>query len=199
VQIALAILMTTWVTMTVFGRPIVPWTELSPRDYLIVLQIFIAVFAATIVPLAVVLEEKQRLNDTLANVLKETREAWGAIIGAEARYRLVVDNVSETVMRITPDGVIQFASPACVALLHGDHEIAGRNLFDLLHPEDRDTERERMNQCIAQGLLNLAHRGKWRIKGDDHTWTLIDARVTLVAPAGRGHEEFLAVLRPEGA
>ncbi len=36
--------------------------------------------------------------------LKETREAWGAIIGAEARYRLVVDHVSETVMRVAPGG-----------------------------------------------------------------------------------------------
>lgn len=165
------------------------------RSYMVVTQIFIAVFAITILPLAVAIEEKQRLNETLTDCLKETREAWGAVIGAEARYRLVVDNVSETVMRVGRDGLILFASPACVALLHVD-KIEGRNLFDLLHPEDECAARERFDQCLTLGLLNLSHRWSWRIADEDGAWAPVEARVTLVSPGGAGHEEFLIVASP---
>jgi integral membrane sensor domain MASE1 len=194
-QICLAMLMTTWTILTIAGRPPTPWVELSQRDYMLVTQVFLAVFSATILPLAVALEEKQRLNDTLAGALAETREAWGAIIGAEARYRIVVDNVSETVMRVSPQGLILFASEACGALLR-EHGLEGADLFDLIHPDDVAREREHFGHCIEAGLVNIANRWGWRLQGEGGVWTPIDARVTLVAPGGPGEREFVVVLRP---
>ncbi len=199
VQICLGALALVWVGLTLDGRPPTPWVELSMRDYMLVLQVFLAIFAATVLPLAVAIEEKQRLNATLAETLKETQEAWGAIIGAEARYRLVVDNVSETVMRVAADGLILFATPACVALLHGDHEFEGRNLFELMHPDDRAMAKLRFTQVVEQGLFNLVQRGHWRLRGDDDSWARIDGRVTMVGKPGAGREEFVVVLRPEYA
>ncbi len=193
-EICLAALMIVWTVMTINGHSPVPWLELSMRDYMLVTQVFLAVFSATILPLAVALEQKQRLTETLANTLKETREAWGAIIGAEARYRLVVDNVSETVMRVDAEGLILFASPACMNLLNSQ-SFEGRNLFGLMHPDDAARERERFLHSVSNDLLNMINRWTWRIRGDAGGWTLVDVRVTMIAPGNPGEREFVVVLR----
>lgn len=196
VQICLGAHLIIWVALTLLGRPPTPWAEHDMRDYLLVVQLFLAIFSATFLPLAVVVEEKQRLTDTLSETLAETREAWGAILGAEAQYRLVADNVSETVLRVEPDGAILFASPACMTLLRGLRPFEGRNIYMLLHPQDENVVREKLGHCLEQGLLNLVNRWSWRIRGDDGDWTALDARVTLVSPGSPGNEEFIVVLAP---
>jgi integral membrane sensor domain MASE1 len=194
-QICLAALMLSWTVMAVSGHSPVPWVALTPREVMLTTQLFIAVFAATILPLAVALEEKQRLNETLENTLKETREAWGAIVGAEARYRLVVDNVSETVMRVAPGGLVLFASPACISLFPGQ-SFEGRNLFSLMQPEEAAREQEFFEHSETRDLLNLINRRTWRIRSDSGAWTLVDVRVTMISNGAPGEREFVVVLRP---
>ncbi len=193
-EICLACMMLTWTIMTMLGYSPVPWATVGLRDAMLVTQVFLAVFSATILPLAVVLEQKERLTDTLANTLKETQEAWGAIIGAEARYRLVVDHVSETVMRVAPGGLVLFASPACASLLHGQ-AFEGRNLFSLMQSEDGAREQEYFEQSETRDLLNLINRRTWRIRGDTGGSILVDARVTMIRTTDGGRE-FVVVLRP---
>lgn len=196
VQICLAVAFGAWTALVYLGATPRLFGDVDMRDGLLLVQVLMAVFTATFLPLAVVLEEKQRLNEQLTETLAETREAWGAIIGAEARYRLVVDNVSETVMRIQPGGLILFASPACTALLHADREFEGRNVLDLVHPDERDQIQQRAQQTVADGLFNLPQRWKLRFRGDDGAWYDIIARVTPVQIGGGAHE-FIAVLRSE--
>jgi integral membrane sensor domain MASE1 len=193
--LALVALMATWTTMAVNGVSPVPWAQQNPRETLLTTQIFLAVFAATILPLAVVIEQKQRLTDTLSETLKETREAWGAIIGAEARYRLVVDNVTESVLRVEPGGLIAFARPASGNLLD-DTELVGKNLFTLMEPRDAAMEQESFDQSEAKDLLNLVCRRTWRLRIDRGESILVDARVTMVATGKTGAREFIVVLRP---
>ena len=194
-EICLAALMLTWTVMVLNGYSPIPWITFSPRDVLLTTQVFLAVFSATILPLAVSLEEKQRLTDTLTDTLKDTREAWGAIIGAEARYRLVVDHVSETVMRVAPGGLVLFASPACASLFKG-MEFEGRNIFTLMQPEEAAREQEHFEQSETRDLLNLINRRKWRIRSDTGEWALVDAGVTMIPTAQTGGREFVVVLRP---
>jgi PAS domain S-box-containing protein len=189
VEIGLAVLFSVWVGLALLGKPPTPWVDLDMRGDLVVAQLLLAMLALTVLPLAVVIEERQRLNAMLADCLKETREAWGAVIGAEARYRLVVDYVSERVMRVAADGAIVFASPACASFLHD--EVQGQNLFALIHPDEAADARERFRDCIEEGLTNLAHRWRWR-RADGNA--PLDLRVTLVAPNGAGHEEFVVVI-----
>jgi PAS domain S-box-containing protein len=99
-------------------------------------------------------------------------------------------------MRIQPGGLILFASPACTALLHANREFEGRNIRELLHPDERDQIQARAQQSVAQGLFNLAQRWKVRFHGDDGQWYDIIARVTPVS-VGKGVHEFIVVLRSE--
>ncbi len=194
-EICLAALMLTWTVMVLNGYSPVPWATVGPRDVLLTTQMFLAVFSATILPLAVALEEKQRLTDALAGTLKDTQEAWGDIIGAEARYRLVVDNVSETVMRVAPGGLVLFASPACAGLLNGQ-EFEGRNIFSLMPPEEAGGEQEHFDETETRDLLNLVSRRAWRIRSDAGDVARVDARVTMIPTAEAGGREFVVVLRP---
>ena len=194
VTICMAVMMIAWTVMVLNGYSPVPWASLDLRDTLITTQIFLAIFCATILPLAVALEQKERLTETLEGTLKDTREAWGAIIGAEARYRLIVDHVSETVMRVAPGGLILFASTACVGLL-GGQDVEGRNLFDLMQADEAAREQENFEHCEARDLRNLVNRRTWRLRNDKGEWSLVEARVTMI-PAGKpGEHEFIVVLR----
>jgi integral membrane sensor domain MASE1 len=196
VQVCLAAAFIAWTALVYQGNTPQLFGDVDMRDSLLLVQVLIAIFTASFLPLAVVIDEKQRLNDRLTTTLEETREAWGAIIGAEARYRLVVDNVSETVMRVQPGGKILFASPACSAVLHTDRAFEGRNLVEMIHPDERDDIQARAQETVAKGLFNLAQRWRVRIHGDDEKWHAIDARVTPVK-IGKSEHEFIVVLRSE--
>ncbi|MES1200245.1 MAG: MASE1 domain-containing protein [Pseudomonadota bacterium] len=196
VEVCLVVLLLTVTLVTLYGLGPQIWPGLDQRETFLAQQFYVAVLAVTALPLAVILEEKQRLTDRLTDTLRETQEAWGAIVGAEARYRLVVDHVSETVMRVASNGVILFASKECAKLLHGERQFEGRSLFEFLQPDEIASCRECFQQSIAQGLLNLAQREDWRFRGDDGVSVPIDARITMVAPGGVGHEEFVVVIRP---
>lgn len=193
-EICLAATLVAWTVLVLNGYSPVPWVEQNLRDTMITMQVFLAIFSATILPLAVVLEEKERLNETLVSTLKETREAWGAIIGAEARYRLVVDHVSETVLRVAPGGLILFASEACEHLLGGE-QLAGRNLFGLMQKDEAVREQEHFEHCETGDLLNLVNRRTWRLRSDKGEWSLVDARVTMIPTGKPGEREFVVVLR----
>lgn len=196
VQLCLAVLMAAWAALIIMGYSFPVYGGADMRTNLLLAQAVLIVFASTLVPLAVIVEQRARLTKALQDTLEETREAWGAIIGAEARYQLVVSNVSETVMRVAPGGEILFASPACSALLGVEHGFEGRNMVEMLHPDDAPYVVERARQSVEQGLFNLPQRWRGRARADDGDWHVIEARVTPVQVGKRGEHEFIIVLRP---
>lgn len=196
-QVCLGVQMFAWLGLVFTGNSIPLFGVVDLRDNLLLVQMLAIVFAITLMPLGVVVEQRQRLTKDLQDTLDETREAWGAIIAGEARYQLVVSNVSETVMRVAIGGGVLFASSACNELFAAKTPIEGRNIMEMLHPEDRDLVRERVNQAVDKGLFNLAHRWRLRIQGDDGAWHVIDARVTPVSLGKPGQHEFIVVLRAE--
>jgi PAS domain S-box-containing protein len=196
-QICLAVAFVTWSFLSFIGLSMHMIGDLDMRDSLLFVQVQVALFAVSFLPLAVVIEQKQRLTTALSETIEETREAWGAILAGEARYRLVVENVPVTVMRIRMGGEILFASPACSTLLHADRKFEGRNILDLLHPEDRAWVQERTQHTVRQRMFNLPQRWRVRIHGDDDQWYAVDARVTLLRMGRDEPNEFIAALRSE--
>jgi PAS domain S-box-containing protein len=72
------------------------------------------------------------------------REAEAALRESEQRYRLVVDNATDLIALIDPDGTIVYASPSHEAVLgYRPEEMVGRSAFAFNHPDDdrayRDT------------------------------------------------------------
>jgi diguanylate cyclase (GGDEF)-like protein/PAS domain S-box-containing protein len=90
---------------------------------------------------------------------------------SEERHRLLAENSSDLVTRFSLDGTILYASPSSFALLgYRPDQLVGRNVSDLLHPDDRVAQRERREFVDATNgddtftvEFRLRHReGHWR-------------------------------------
>jgi PAS domain S-box-containing protein len=62
---------------------------------------------------------------------------------SEARYRILADNASDMICRLTLQGECLYVSPACQTLLnYTPQELPNRSLFDLIHRNDRESVRK---------------------------------------------------------
>ncbi len=75
------------------------------------------------------LEQKQLRHDK--------RRAEAALHESEHRFRLLAENASDLICRLSPQGICLYASPACRVLLgHEARELIGRSICDFIHPDD---------------------------------------------------------------
>lgn len=82
------------------------------------------------------------------------REAEAALRESEQRYRLVVDNATDLIALIDPDGTIAYASPSHEAVLgYRPEDMVGRSAFAFNAPEDDRTYRESFAQRSSGGQL----------------------------------------------
>jgi len=83
----------------------------------------------------------------------------------EARYRTLVDTLSEMVLRLQPDGTITFVNPACARLLgRQDEELLGQNFLSFILSEDRPAVREQLGALsrkrpVSDGDARLETQG----------------------------------------
>lgn len=61
-----------------------------------------------------------------------------ALLESEAQFRLLAENASDMIARLTIDGQMLYVSPACETILgYTPEELIGTISFDLIHEEDR--------------------------------------------------------------
>src|SRR4051794_31002338 len=66
-------------------------------------------------------------------------------------YRLIIENAVEAISVLDSQGTIQFVNPSAMrALGYEPGELAGRNAFDLIHPEDRPIARAALQSVFAR-------------------------------------------------
>ena len=88
---------------------------------------------------------------------------------SEERFRSLVQNSSDVVTIVAPDGTIQYLSPAGARVFgYGGEALLGTALQNLLHPEDART--------LSVFLDDIAHltettpRVEWRVRHADGSW-----------------------------
>jgi PAS domain S-box-containing protein len=69
------------------------------------------------------------------------------ILNSEAKYRLLVDNQTDLVIKLDPEGNFLFASPSyCRLFGHTEKELMGRSFLPDVHPEDLEKTRREMEK-----------------------------------------------------
>lgn len=86
--------------------------------------------------------------------------------GVEARFRSLVQNSSDVILVIRPDGTIKFASPSVARVLRRDPAaLLDRPLVDLLDSDDRDRARDFLRESAR--LYGVSAPVEWRFRLPD--------------------------------
>jgi PAS domain S-box-containing protein len=99
-----------------------------------------------------------------------SREAHEALIEAESRFRALVENGSDFIMVLDPDGMMRYVSPSVTADLgHSADGLVGTSVVDLIHPDDAEEIRRligRLGEEPDRALILAARfrrvHGPWR-------------------------------------
>ena len=95
----------------------------------------------------------------------------------EARFRAMVRDSNDIMAIVDPHGRLVYASPVTERILGLDIEpLIGTDVFDLIHPEDRDRAR-RGFQFTREGKEG-AERVELRLRRADGTWRVVEAVAT---------------------
>ncbi len=97
---------------------------------------------------------------------------------SERRYRTLIEQSSDAIAILTVTGIPFYVSPSIKNVLgYPEEELLQMNVFDICHPDDRDSLVEVMTKVMANpGMPIKGHIG--RIKHKNGTWRWLDAIVT---------------------
>ena len=65
-----------------------------------------------------------------------------ALLDSEAQFRLLAENASDMITRLSTTGQMLYVSPACQSILgYSPEELTGTSSFDIIHEEDRQNDK----------------------------------------------------------
>lgn len=101
-----------------------------------------------------------------------------ALIESEAHFRLLAENASDMIARITTDGEMFYVSPACMNIIgRTPEELRGMKVFDLIHEEDRAIIRELFDRKSSDATYTVTFRASH--KNGTFVWIETSARAIL--------------------
>ena len=93
--------------------------------------------------------------------------------------RSVVENSSENVTIVDPDGTLRYASPAFGRMLgYAPEEVVGKmNVLDYVHPEDLPHVLEETEKALSEGGV-ATNRTEYRFRHKDGSWRWVESAGT---------------------
>ena len=74
----------------------------------------------------------------------------------QEQFRVLVENATDLIVMLSREGTLLFASPSVEEQTgYTVEEVAGRDAFELVHPEDRSLVMESAQRCVCQPQCNL--------------------------------------------
>ncbi|WKW11731.1 PAS domain S-box protein [Pseudogemmatithrix spongiicola] len=105
----------------------------------------------------------------------------------DERHRALLEHLSDSVLVLDADARVTYASPAAAPMLGWTpDELAGQDMFTLLHPEDVPYARERFAACLSEPGLPLQVECRVRHRRADYRTIEVIAVNRLNAPSVRG-------------
>jgi PAS domain S-box-containing protein len=103
--------------------------------------------------------------------MRRREQRWS---GSNDHFRLLVEHTSDIVSVLAPDGVIVYSSPSAERVLGlTPSELAGRQVFDFVHPDDLG----RVRAAFAETLrtLGFAPPFEYRVRHADGSWLTVES------------------------
>jgi PAS domain S-box-containing protein len=120
------------------------------------------------------------MEDELRCKRAEAEAATVALAESEARYRMVVDRISDIVVRYDLNHVIEFVSPSVRQLGYAPEDMIGRNMADFGHPDDRDANLEGRAELLRGFPVPAGLPDEFRARRADGEWAWFEAKSTSV-------------------
>jgi PAS domain S-box-containing protein len=107
----------------------------------------------------------------------ERKRAESALRDSENRFRALFEKSWDGVVLLSPDGVVEYASPAITRIVGYEvSEYVGRNAFEFLHPDDKSPVARIFIKMMSQDGSNITVRYRYRHKNG--SWRLIECTAT---------------------
>lgn len=91
----------------------------------------------------------------------------------EARFRALVHNSAEVITLLDPDGTVQYQSPSITRILgYTPDELEGTQIFELVHPDDRNDVLRIFRELIKKSGDTTA---TFRFRTQDGAWRWIES------------------------
>jgi len=116
-------------------------------------------------------------HDGMLRDITGRKLAEEAVTNSEKRFRALIENGRDNISLLAADGTLLWESPSTVHTLgYTSDQFVGRNLFELIHPDDKDPARNMLLQVTRQP--GISHDGVFRLLHSEGSWNWIEATIT---------------------
>ncbi len=135
-------------------------------------------------------------NRKLSREIIERRKVEAALKESEEKYRLIIDNQKDMVVKFDPDGRLQFVSPSyCATFGKTQEQLLGKKFMPLIHVDDREIVAEALARAFkppyfAQVEERALTQAGWRWQEWQNVAILNkDNKVEAIVASGRNVDE----------
>jgi two-component system, cell cycle sensor histidine kinase and response regulator CckA len=112
---------------------------------------------------------------------RERKEAEEALAESELYFRSLIEHSLDITAVLAPDGALHYVSPSVRRVLgYAPSDLEGRNVFELLHPEDRVLGEEAFRRALETG--SRFEEFEFRIGHHDGSWRTLSAIAKRLPP-----------------
>jgi PAS domain S-box-containing protein len=106
--------------------------------------------------------------------MTDKKRADEAVRQSEQRFRALVENASDLIVIIDPDGTIRFVSPSVERVMgYREEDILGINILSIVQPEDIETAVDSLANVVNQPGIHPPER--FHVRHKDGSWRYLEA------------------------
>jgi len=110
--------------------------------------------------------------------ITSSRKSEQRVLESEEMYRSLIEQSFDCIMILDADGKIVFANAVCAASFGSTKdEIIGRNLFEIVHPDEQEQMRLRFTQRMSGGGPDSYYESRIVRKNGEIAWVEVSGRL----------------------